>query len=86
MHFEVHESLADASSVRNKVLTSQLTLPQEMCEEVYATDGYPGSPEKLARTSLGSDMVLRDGWTTPLATVVSGDVTSGYVAQLNCGV
>ena len=50
VHFEVYESLADASSVKNKIATSQLALPQDVCEKVYAdTTLYPSSANALKR-------------------------------------
>jgi protocatechuate 3,4-dioxygenase beta subunit len=85
IHFEVYDSLSDASSVKNKIATSQIALPQDVCDAVYATDGYSASVRNMAQTSLQSDNVFRDGWTTQLATV-TGDVTNGYTAQLNCPV
>jgi protocatechuate 3,4-dioxygenase beta subunit len=80
-HFEVYARLADATSAGTRLVTSQLALPQDVCETVYATDGYEASARNLAQTSLRSDMVFRDGWESQLATV-TGDVTSGYVATL----
>ncbi|HEY6530766.1 MAG TPA: intradiol ring-cleavage dioxygenase [Acidimicrobiales bacterium] len=85
IHFEVYDSLSDASSVKNKIATSQIALPQDVCEVVYATDGYSASVRNLAQTSLQRDNVFSDGWTTQLATV-TGSVSDGYVAQLNCPV
>ena len=38
MHFEVYESLDAATSASNKLRTSQLALPQDVCETVYATE------------------------------------------------
>ncbi|MGW0912981.1 dioxygenase family protein [Streptomyces sp. NPDC002784] len=40
IHFEVYGSLADATSATSITSTSQLALPQDVCETVYATDGY----------------------------------------------
>jgi protocatechuate 3,4-dioxygenase beta subunit len=86
IHFEVYETLTDASKVANKIATSQIALPQDMCEAVYAdTAGYPSSATNLKRVSLSTDNVFRDGWATQLPTV-SGDVSSGFVAQMNAGV
>lgn len=82
MHFEVYESLAKATSASHKMRTSQLALPQDVCEEVYATEGYEESVANLARTSLDSDMVFADGHTLQLAQV-TGSVSEGYVATLN---
>ncbi len=86
VHFEVYESLADASNVKNKIATSQLALPQDVAEKVYADSSlYPLSAANLKKVSLTSDMVFRDSWQTELGTV-TGDTTSGFVAQLNIGV
>jgi protocatechuate 3,4-dioxygenase beta subunit len=83
IHFEVYGDLAGATSARGKVATSQLALPQAICQAVYATDGYLASVGNLARTSLTSDMVFGDdGGVHQLATV-TGSVASGLVANLS---
>ncbi len=57
-----------------------------MAEKVYAdTSLYPASASNLKGVSLTSDMVFRDSWQTQLGTV-TGDTSSGFVAQLNVGV
>jgi protocatechuate 3,4-dioxygenase beta subunit len=81
IHFEVYPNLAAATSSDNAISTSQLALPQEVCERVYATDGYSASVANLAKTSLATDNVFSDGYQTQLATV-TGDVDSGLVAGL----
>ncbi|MGH3758177.1 intradiol ring-cleavage dioxygenase [Actinophytocola sp.] len=81
VHFEVYPALADATSAGTRLVTSQLALPQDACEAVYATDGYEQSVANLARTSLESDGVFSDGWDTQLADV-TGDATNGYAATL----
>jgi protocatechuate 3,4-dioxygenase beta subunit len=80
-HFEVYPTPAAATSTSNKITTSQVALPEAICRTVYATDGYSASVRNLAQTSLTTDMVFRDGWTTQLATV-TGSVEAGYVANL----
>ena len=82
VHFEVFPALDKASSARNRIATSQLALPQDICEKVYATTGYESSRRNLAATSLQRDMVFSDGWTTQLGTV-TGDLTSGLTVTLN---
>jgi hypothetical protein len=49
---------------------------------VYATGGYAGSATNLARTSLATDNVFRDGAASQLA-AVTGDVSTGFVANLS---
>jgi len=81
IHFEVYPTLAKATSAGNKITTSQLALPDAICKTVYATDGYSQSVTNLSRSSLTTDNVFRDGWTSQLATV-TGSVDAGYVANL----
>jgi protocatechuate 3,4-dioxygenase beta subunit len=81
IHFEVYPSLATTATQRGKIATSQLALPQDVCKTVYATDGYASSVQNLARTSLASDMVFRDGYQSQLA-AISGSVSNGVVASL----
>jgi protocatechuate 3,4-dioxygenase beta subunit len=82
VHFEVYESLAAATSVSNKLRTSQLAFPQDVCETVYATSGYEASVANLAGVSLDSDGIFSDGYSLQMATM-KGSVTDGYTATLN---
>jgi protocatechuate 3,4-dioxygenase beta subunit len=85
VHFEVFPSVADATKATNTLVTSQLALPKDACEAVYATDGYEQSVANLSRVSLASDMVFSDGVSlqTPSMT---GNASSGYVSSLVVGV
>ena len=85
IHFEVYPSLAEATAARAKLVTSQIALPRDACEAVYATPGYEGSRSNLAGTSLETDMVFSDGYSTQLGTV-TGSVGSGMTVSLNIGV
>ena len=87
IHFEVYRSTAEATSAGQIVRTSQLALPAAACEAVYGdTATYPGSADALSDTSLTQDMVFGDdGGIHQLATV-TGDASSGYVANLTIGV
>jgi protocatechuate 3,4-dioxygenase beta subunit len=83
MHFEVYESLDAATGVSAKLRTSQLALPQDVCETVYSTaEGYEASVDNLAQVSLDGDMVFADGYSLQMAKV-TGTVDEGYVATLN---
>jgi protocatechuate 3,4-dioxygenase beta subunit len=82
IHFEVYPSLDDATSASNKLRTSQLALPEDVCEQVYEADGYEQSVTNLDRTSLDTDMVFSDGYSLQLANV-TGSNTDGWVATLN---
>jgi protocatechuate 3,4-dioxygenase beta subunit len=81
IHFEVYPSLADATAAKNRLRTSQLAFPQDAAEQVYATDGYPGSAANLSGVSLDSDLVFSDGYSLQLAKV-TGSTDAGYTATL----
>jgi protocatechuate 3,4-dioxygenase beta subunit len=85
VHFEVFRSLAAATNVANKIATSQLALPKDACDLVYATAGYEQSVRSLAGITLASDGVFRDGATRQIATM-SGSVAAGYTASLTIAV
>jgi len=82
MHFEVYESVDAATTYTNKMRTSQLAIPQETCETVYADERYDGSSANLAAITLDSDNVFSDGYTLQMASV-SGSVDEGYTISLN---
>jgi protocatechuate 3,4-dioxygenase beta subunit len=85
VHFEVYPSVSDATNARSKLVTSQLALPEDVCDTVYATSGYEQSSSNMQRVSLSSDMVFSDGVSlqTPSMT---GNAQSGYVSSLVVGV
>jgi protocatechuate 3,4-dioxygenase beta subunit len=85
IHFELFDTLADATHGSNRIAVSQLALPEDACRAVYATDGYEQSVRNLAMTSLDSDMVFSDGHELQDPTM-SGSVSSGYTARLTVGV
>lgn len=84
-HFEVYPDLDSATTPDNATVTSQLALPRDVCELVYATTGYGSSVRNLAQTSPERDMVFSDGYATQLATV-TGDVATGLSATLTVGI
>jgi hypothetical protein len=85
VHFEIYPSVDAATSGGTKLATSQIALPQDVCESVYATSGYAQSVQNLSRVSLNTDMVFSDGVSlqTPSMT---GNTSSGYVSSLVVGV
>lgn len=85
IHFEVYPSLDAATSSANKLATSQLALPEDVCRQVYSGSGYPGSLANLAQTPLARDTVFADGVTLQMATV-SGSLNAGYRASLVVGI
>ena len=79
IHFEVYESVDSATDGGDPIATSQIALPEDICEEVYATDGYEQSVSNLSRTSLETDMVFADSYEQELGTM-SGTVDGGDLA------
>jgi bacillopeptidase F (M6 metalloprotease family) len=61
--------------------TSQLALPQDVSEAVYATAGYEQSVSNLQDVTLDSDMVFADGYALQMART-TGSVDQGYTATL----
>ncbi|MBM3683368.1 MAG: 3,4-dioxygenase subunit beta [Actinobacteria bacterium] len=85
IHFEIYPSLAKATTSANKIATSQLALPEDTCNAVYATPAYRASAANFPSTPLQRDGIFADGWTTQLASV-AGNVADGYTATLIVGV
>jgi protocatechuate 3,4-dioxygenase beta subunit len=86
IHIEVYRSVTTATSYTNKLKTTQLALPVDVCETVYASaEGYSESVANLARISFATDMVFSDGTATEMSTV-TGSVADGYVVALQVGI
>jgi len=85
IHFEVYPSVATATSAANRQATSQIALPKDVCDAVYATSGYEASVRNLSQVSLATDNVFSDGSSLELATV-TGSVAGGYTAVLTVAV
>ena len=86
IHFEVYSAAADITDSSKAISTSQVALPQDISEAVYALADYQGSTANLSQLSLDSDNVFGDdGGALQLATV-TGDVTQGYQVELTVGV
>ncbi|GAA2390433.1 intradiol ring-cleavage dioxygenase [Streptomyces coeruleofuscus] len=81
IHFEVYGSLADATAATSITNTSQLAFPKDVCDTVYATDGYGDSVRNLSSLSLEDDGIFSDGHERQLA-AMKGSVGDGYTATL----
>jgi protocatechuate 3,4-dioxygenase beta subunit len=77
IHFEVYPSLELAKDEGNRIATSQIALPKDACDLVYATDGYSQSIQNLSQVSLASDNVFRDDSAVRQLGTVTGDVSGG---------
>jgi protocatechuate 3,4-dioxygenase beta subunit len=82
IHFEVYPSLELATNEANKIATSQVALPQDACEAVYATDGYAQSISTLAQVSLATDNVFSDDRGVRQLGTMSGSITDGLTVAL----
>jgi protocatechuate 3,4-dioxygenase beta subunit len=85
VHFEVYPNVDAATSASSKLVTSQLALPKDVCEDVYGTTGYEQSASNMSRVSLDSDMVFRDGVSSQTPSM-TGSAANGYVSSLVVGV
>ncbi|MCO4238414.1 intradiol ring-cleavage dioxygenase [Pseudarthrobacter sp. MDT3-28] len=83
IHFEVFESMSNATAAGQVLAVSQIALTKAACDDVYATPGYEASIANMKRTTLQSDNVFRnDGGIYQLATMI-GSASAGYTAGLN---
>lgn len=78
IRFEVFDSPGSATAGANARLTSQIALPLEACNAVYAHDkGYTDSVQRLAQLKLDSNIEV--------ATVI-GDPETGMAVTLTVGI
>lgn len=89
IHFEVYRDAASATDHKNALLTSQLAMPHDICELVYATDGYGDSTRNLSQLTLETDNVFSGASAdqlTLMTPVVTGSVSEGFVATATIAV
>jgi protocatechuate 3,4-dioxygenase beta subunit len=86
IHFEVYPDRDSITDVANVIATSQVALPKNICQTVYAEEGYEASVTNLANVSLSSDGVFGDDGGASQLTTVTGSVEKGYAVSLNVGV
>ncbi|GIE84498.1 intradiol ring-cleavage dioxygenase [Actinoplanes regularis] len=87
IHFEVYSSLANATSGAGPIVkTSQIAIPEEVADLVYATDGYSRSVTNLSQVSLATDNVFGDDSAARELATVTGSVEAGFVARLTAAV
>ena len=86
IHVEVYRSETTATSYTNKLKTTQVAFPVDVCNTVYSTAaGYGASVTNFAQISFATDNVFSDGTSTEMATV-TGSVADGYVVALTVGI
>jgi len=90
IHFEVYPSLGMATLYTNKVHTSQLALPRDICAAVYASaTGYSASVGNLDRVTIASDNVFGDDSSAQIAAMtpsVTGTIEDGYIGEATVGI
>jgi protocatechuate 3,4-dioxygenase beta subunit len=87
IHFEVYGSLEDATSGAGPIVkTSQIAIPEEPADAVYATDGYSRSVANLSQVSLATDNVFGDDSAATELATVTGSVDAGYRATLTIAI
>ena len=82
VHFEIYPSLDMATNEQNKIATSQIALPKDVCDQVYATDGYGQSVQNMTQVSLTTDMVFADDGGVHQLGTMSGSVADGLAVAL----
>lgn len=85
IHFEVYPSLAMATDAKNKITNSQMAMPKEVCDQVYATPNYEQSIVNISKLSLATDSVFKDSLDLELATI-TGSVDTGLTASLTAAI
>ena len=78
----VYHQAAKSSEPPTAHATSQLAFPQDVCEQVYATEGYKQSLTNLAQSSLDSDMVFSDDGAVHQLATMTGSPGNGFTATL----
>jgi protocatechuate 3,4-dioxygenase beta subunit len=83
IHFEVYSSVANATSGAGPIVkTSQIAIPQDVAQVVYATDGYSQSVANLGQITLATDNVFGDDSAARELATMTGSVAAGYAARL----
>ncbi|WP_235738645.1 hypothetical protein [Nocardioides alcanivorans] len=82
IHFEVYPSLDAATTASDKLRTSQIAFPEDVCTEVFDNaEGYEGSQDTFSRITLASDNVFSDGHALQMAKL-TGSIEKGYTLKL----
>ena len=89
IHFEVYASLEQATSYKNRLLTSQMAMPADACRAIYAASKHYGaSAANFTSVSVERDGVFADSTPRQIAAqtpVVTGGVAGGYKGALTIG-
>jgi len=87
IHFEVYASVTHATTGDGPIVkTSQIALPEDVSDAVYATDGYTRSVTNMKQVTLATDNVFGDDQAVTELATVTGSVTGGYQATLTISI
>ncbi|MFT4234460.1 MAG: intradiol ring-cleavage dioxygenase [Microbacterium sp.] len=86
IHFEVYPSVDDITDSTNAIATSQVAMPDETNQLVFADSRYSASINNYSQVSLATDNVFSDDSGASQLPTISGDNDSGYIASLVVGV
>jgi protocatechuate 3,4-dioxygenase beta subunit len=87
IHFEVYASVQHATSGAGPIVkTSQIALPEDVSDAVYATDGYARSVTNMKQVTLATDNVFGDDQAVTELATVTGSVADGYRATLTISI
>jgi len=82
VHFEVYPDQSTFTDADQRLSTSQVALPKNISDAVYATAGYEASVANLAQLTLATDNVFGDDGGVHQMGTVTGDLTNGYQVAL----
>jgi protocatechuate 3,4-dioxygenase beta subunit len=82
VHFEVYPSVDEATKAGAMLATSQIALPADTSDQVFATAGYEASIPNFKQVSLSTDMVFRDDDGVMELGTASGTVDNGLTIAL----
>lgn len=82
VHLEVYPDVDAITDATNAVATSQVALPQDACDAVYATPGYEGSVGTLSALTLETDGVFGDDGGVDQLGTATGDADEGFRVSL----
>jgi len=90
MHFEIYRSLEAATDFRNRLLTSQIAIPEDVCRKVYTSIAtYGDSIAAFEGVSLTRDGIFSDNTPAQLKAqtpIIDGDIASGLKGRITIGV
>lgn len=85
IHVEIYAATSSQPTTRkqNLLRTTQLCMPEDVCDDVYQSSLYSGSTANLSKVSLDSDNVFGDNTAAQITLETpsfSGNASDGYTA------